>query len=362
MQSFYDAAKERQGHFRDTSPTITAEGATPLDASGQRNGHLLANGCEEENLYPTLRGEKGATRFFIERDINGWGKTGRPPRSMVSSQVACVNFLLPLAEIEGAILAVIRAIDGDVTSVATIEHQGNLSPVEFEWIGLGGPLEKGEAPTRGKYVTNIDALIVAETHAGRRAYLLEWKYTESYGRNAYKGEGKAGETRRRRYSGLYSAESSSFNGTVPMDYFLYEPFYQLMRLRLLADLMACEEELGVTEAKVVVVVPEGNTAYRETITSPPLKEKFKNCQTVSGVFRATLKQPEKAFGIVCPSVLVEAVERDCGAAASEWVKYQRERYGLYQGDDWALSEAQVAEGMELADMGLAEDASEWPPY
>ena len=62
---------------------------------------------------------------------------------MVSSQVACVNFLLPLAEIEGAILAVIRAIDGDVTSIANIEHQGNLSPVEFEWIGLGGPLEKG---------------------------------------------------------------------------------------------------------------------------------------------------------------------------------------------------------------------------
>ena len=74
-----------------------------------------------------------------------------------------------------------------------------------------------------------------------------------------------------------------------------------MRLRLLADRMANKGELGVTEAKVVVVVPEGNTTYRETITSPPLADRFPNLKTVSDVFRATLKRPNDAYAIVCQS-------------------------------------------------------------
>jgi hypothetical protein len=46
-----------------------------------------------------------------------------------------------------------------------------------------------------------------------------------------------------------------------MDDPLYEPCYQLMRQRLLADRMIDKGELEVTEAKVVAVVPEGNIAY-----------------------------------------------------------------------------------------------------
>ena len=141
------------------------------------------------------------------------------------------------------------------------------------------------------------------------------------------GNGQAGETRRRQYSAKYNAESSSFNGIAPMDELLYEPFYQLMRQRLLADRMIDKGELEVTEAKVIAVVPEGNTAYRERITSPPLVQRFPNLKTVSDVFRATLKRPDDAYAIVCPSVLVAAVERECGDAAAEWVSYQRERYG-----------------------------------
>ena len=41
-----------------------------------------------------------------------------------------------------------------------------------------------------------------------------------------------------------------------MDDFLYEPFYQIMRQRLLGDRMVQEGEFGVDEAKVVVVVPD----------------------------------------------------------------------------------------------------------
>ncbi len=335
MPSFRDIARERQSDFRNTSSTISANGRNPTDDKGQRHGHLLALGHEDENLYETLRGNQGAKHFFRQRAIKWWRDTNRtgdtrdgdgPTRNMASSQVACVNFLLPLRDFSGALLAILRALDTDVESVVDIKHDSNVSPVEFEWIGKGEPLERGAAPTRGANTTSVDAFMVAETAKGRRAYLLEWKYVEEYRRGAYLGAGRSGETRLKRYSDLYNSESSSFNGRVPITDLLYEPFYQLMRQRLLADRMVKLGELEVSEAKVIAVVPEGNKAYRERITSPPLAEKFPNLKSVSGMFRSTLKRPDDAYRIVCPSQLVDAVEQACGNATADWVKYQRERY------------------------------------
>ena len=247
---------------------------------------------------------------------------------MASSQIACVNFLLPLVEIQGALAAFLRAIDEDVREIVTIEHQGNTSPVEFEWIGTSGPLEKDAPPTRGANTTSVDAFMVSETGQGRKAYLLEWKHVEGYPtRNNYLGSGSQGKTRLGRYSDPYNAESSSFNGIAPIEELLYEPFYQLMLQRLLADRMVMDRELGVSEARVIAVVPEPNTAYRNRMTSPPLAQRFPNLKSVSDVFRATLKQPDEAYAIICPSLLVEAIERGCGKAVTDWTAYQRQRYG-----------------------------------
>ena len=209
--SFADAAKRRQGCFRDISSTVSLEGRSPSDDKGVRNPHLLALGCEKENLYPGIRGADGATGFFSQRRIKWWklssgdGKADGPTRDMVSSQVACVNFLLPLAGIHGALTAILRVIDDDVCSIVDIHHEGNTSPVEFEWIGCGRSLEG--AGTRGAKATSIDAFLVAKTDAGRRrAYLLEWKYAEPHlstrsTRPDFKGKGKSGDTRRKRYGG-----------------------------------------------------------------------------------------------------------------------------------------------------------------
>ena len=101
-----------------------------------------------------------------------------------------------------------------------------------------------------------------------------------------------------------------------------------MRNRLLADRMVLKGELDVSDARVVVVVPDGNTTYRERITSPPLAERFPDLGTVSDVFRATLKHPDGTFKTVSPSTLIKAVERECGEAVSCWAAYMRERYGL----------------------------------
>ena len=86
-------AKQGQQRFRDTSCTISASARNSSDDSGKRNPHLLALGCEEENLYPGIRGVGGAVDFFGVRRIKWW-KSSRsgddtrgpgPTRNMTSS-------------------------------------------------------------------------------------------------------------------------------------------------------------------------------------------------------------------------------------------------------------------------------------
>ena len=326
------------------SGCISDRGRSPTDDKGLRHTHLLALGCEVENLFPGIRGEGGARDFFSQRDVKWWtspasgdyGKADKPTRNMASSQVACVNFLLPLAGIPSALLSVLNALDDDIVDVCDITHAGLTSPVEFEWIGRGPSLEGGS--TRGSQNTSIDAFFVAKTREGRkRAYLLEWKYVERYLRTnpEFKGEGPEGDTRRLRYAKRFHASFSSFNPvTAPdLDDFLYEPFYQIMRQRLLADRMVEERELGVDEAKVVVVVPEQNWPYRtvsdrSTTTSPCLAQRFPQLDTVEAVMCATLKKPGRHFAMVAPSFLLNAVSTSLPDETAEWAGYWRDRYGV----------------------------------
>ena len=144
-------------------------------------------------------------------------------------------------------------------------------------IGLDHALEGPAQKTRGANTTSIDALLVAETASGRRAYLIEWKYVEEY-RGRYLGDGSKGATRLERYSEAY-AESPFLPDSTPVTVWFYEPFYQIMRQRLLADRIVTKGELGVRDAKVVIVVPECNLAYRKRITSP-LAAEFTSARTV----------------------------------------------------------------------------------
>ncbi|MCE2457131.1 MAG: hypothetical protein J4G14_04885 [Dehalococcoidia bacterium] len=166
---------------------------------------------------------------------------------------------------------------------------------------------------------------------------MEWKYVEQYlrTRTEYKGSGASGETRRLRYTKLYHGSYSSFSpDTAPdLDDFLYEPFYQLMRQRLLGDRMVQEHELGIDEAKVVVVVPEGNWAYRvicdrNAVTSPPLAQRWPEHETVEAVMRASLRDPAAKFAMVAPSTLLNTVVQSLPSETSEWARYWNVRYGV----------------------------------
>ena len=170
-RNFGQRERKRQAAFRKGL-------TTPTDPIGLRHDYLLALGREEENLFPTLRGGNGALRFFADRGIKWWNarRSGdvsdgkRPTRNMASSQLACVNFLLPLIDIPGTLTAVLKAIDDDVTGVVAIEHEETSSPVELEWIGLNHALEGPSVKSRGANSTSVDAFMVAEIPSGRRAY------------------------------------------------------------------------------------------------------------------------------------------------------------------------------------------------
>ena len=341
MKQFGQRARHQQGLFRDSSNTVSLEARTPSDGKGRRNGHLLAVGHEEDNLFPPLRGPQGAGAFLGARGVHWWRssrsgdetKVNGPTRNMASSQISCVNFLLPLVGAPEALMAILRAIDDDVLEVATLSYKPRgsettvSSPVEFEWVGRDTCLEGGPG-TRGANTTSVDALMVGVTDTGvRRAYLFEWKYVEQYKNAEYLGNGKSGEARRRRYSDLYADPESRFNGQVPLEELFYEPFYQIMRLGLLADKMVQDKEFGITEAKVVVVCPEGNDDYRNTITSPALKERFPSAASVEDVIHAAIREPA-SFRLMSPEKLVAAIRKSSAAeAVSQWLAYQQERYG-----------------------------------
>ena len=119
----------------------------------------------------------------------------------------------------------------------------------------------------------------------------------------------------------------------PVTAWFYEPFYQIMRQRLLADRMVRNGELGVREAKVVIVVPDVNRAYRERITSAGVGSgNSPNAREPSeDVLRAALAQPDGAF---CPAFLLTRwqtpVRRYCGNEIAEWSEYLKE--SIWGGD------------------------------
>ncbi len=333
---FGTIARARQARFRETLPEAAR---TPTDDKGRRHGHLLAQGQEHHNLLPELRGPGGAVDLFRSRGIKWWrnarsgdvpGVDG-PTRNLASSQLACVNFLLPLARRPPALLAFLRLVDPEVIAVEPIPDRAGGEPalVEFEWVGWDAPLEGGRV-TRGAMQTSADALVVGRTAEGLRAFVFEWKYCEEYTRPSDKGAGTSGDTRRGRYQARYAAPDSSFRGDVPLDDFLFEPFYQLMRLRLLADEMqrgGVTPSLAITDARVVVVCPAANHDYLVPVASTPLARRYPELPTIEVVIQATLRDPR---GIqVASSEMLVAGLRASGVAdkLGDWLDYHALRYG-----------------------------------
>lgn len=182
MSRFLESEKPEQIRFKITSPTFSDPAHEDGIYKNNPYAFCLPVECSEQNLFPEIR--QPALSFFADRQIK-WhdGQNGKPSNHLCSSQVACVNFLFPLADKPDALARVLRTVFPEINQMLPVE---NGLYVSFEWIGaknyLGERMGKNAQRTRGANFTSADAIVMFERKDKRRQIvLIEWKYTESYG-------------------------------------------------------------------------------------------------------------------------------------------------------------------------------------
>ncbi|MCJ7655588.1 MAG: hypothetical protein MUO97_09900 [Dehalococcoidia bacterium] len=224
----------------------------------------------------------------------------------------------------------------DIAEVISITEDKPLTDgtypfIAFEWIGTRDYLEeakrKGMRRTRGANFTSADFAFRFRENDGRVHLVLgEWKYTEEYGRN-YKGSGHQGDVRKNNYINLFRKREGVFSANEDRDKLydslFYEPFYQLMRLQLLAQEMESNTEMDADTVSVLHVSPEANYEFRKNVTSDYLKERFPRKHVLE--IWQQLAPKDKFISISVEEMLgsIEQIE----ASNQNWVTYLCKRYG-----------------------------------
>ena len=228
------------------------------------------------NLWEGIRAD--AIQYFARNKIPWWnGDENGPTGHILSSQVSCVNHLYLLRQRPDLAKAVLRAIDSEIVEAEVVDY----GCVEFEFIGKRQYLKEREF-SRGTNCTSIDAFMIGRTaHGSRRAFLVEWKYTEIYRR-----QDKYNTERAAVYDDLIRADDLPFKPIEPQAFY-FEPFYQMMRQTLLGWQISKHEDYGCTSYRHIHVVPEQNAEFHRNITAPLLKG-----ASVSEAWWAVLKRPE----------------------------------------------------------------------
>lgn len=314
---FIPAQRLAQGdHFAAVCPEPGYKGAA----------YRLAPHHREFNLAPSIR-EK-APAYFADNQITWHIHASHG----LSSQVCCLNFLMPLATRPDALSKVIGCALGiDPPQMLEVERGPGDEPwfVGFEWIGERDYLNEGGASssrTRGANATSSDA-IVRFHHAGRiETLLIEWKYTETYGTpipNKFR-EGasrSSNEVRTDRYRELIFTPNGPIRDDLGLkleDYF-WEPFYQLLRQQMLAFRMEKAREAGAERVRVLHISPAGNRRLH-AVTSKALKRFGTDA---FAVFAETLVDPSAFIGRTIEQVFGPVIAE---MPSDPWAAYLAGRY------------------------------------
>ena len=298
----------------------------------------LADECADENLSKGIR--TSAIQYFKDRRIpwhEGLDDSTVPSNHLCCSQSCCVNFLYPLASNPERVRLVLGSFYPELAEALPIYKdkplpEGGSPYVAFEWIGTRdylGELKRKKGPrTRGKYFTSADFAFRFRRNDGKVQLVLgEWKYTEFYGRSDL-GEQKPvrKDNYRRsfhRTDGVFGPARESLYGT-----FFFDPFYQLMRLQLLAQEMEAGDLGQEREADVVSVLhicPMANGEFREArnVTSPGLKREFPGKGTLE---IWTELVPDDKFLSISVEELLDTIRRQGANLDADWVSYLESRY------------------------------------
>jgi hypothetical protein len=334
IPTFRDREKEK---YRDPE-FKQALFSKDAQARGTYKGHAydfcLADTHSAENLHQSFRDE--AIAYFASRHIrwhDGHGSKMLPSSHLCCSQSCCVNFLFPMQSNDRLLAAVFKAIYPEMRmplpmAAGDINAEGGLPYLSFEWIGLtdylGETRRKPGRRTRGANYTSADfAFRFQRTDGQIQIVLGEWKYTEYYG---HEDKG-TNQTRLDNYAEAFRRLPGVF---ICKDQELYrglffEPFYQLMRLQLLAQEMEANHEMGADIVTVLHVHPAANKEFTERVTSEYLSVRYPG-QDVMGIWKQLVDQIK--FRTISVENLLQLIGKARLLADLAWVDYLQTRYTL----------------------------------
>lgn len=215
------------------------------------------------NLWTGIR--EDALHYYKQNKITWWDSGDEPTGHLLSSQIACINHIYYLRQRQDASTLVLRNIENTIQKAVKID----TGFVEFEKVG-SKKLGKEKHLIRGANCTSIDAIMIGENIYGKKIlFLIEWKYTESYGSES-KLKGESGKRRLEAYKELLYLKDCPISVS-NIEALYYEPFYQLMRQTLLGWQMVTRKEYECEDWVHLHVIPDDNKELKNTITSPYLK-------------------------------------------------------------------------------------------
>jgi hypothetical protein len=267
--TFSATERARASAWKQTTTTLPAAAKVPAayvgkdgSVSGPKYDFCLPAEYSALSLLPEVR--EAALALFAELGVP-WhaGICGGPGNHLLSSQVQCVNALGQMVADPDRIVRALAPILG-TAEVDQIEPGRWLT---FEYIGSEDYLHEAVSGKRirGAHCTSVDAAFVHRTQDGlRELVLIEWKYTEHYGRRTVVPAKDA--VRYQRYGRLLSAPDSPIvTDLLPFEDLLQEPLYQLVRQQLLANELEKAGAHGADRVRVLHVLPAGNGAYQSSL-------------------------------------------------------------------------------------------------
>ena len=287
--------------------------------------YRLEPGHRALNLFSAVR-EQAAAYFGPPRNI-AWH---RHADHGLSSQICCVNFLMPLATQPEALGEVIgRALGRPHIRMIPVEQGVDGEPwhVDFEWTGRQDYLSewpKTGTATRGANVTSADAMVRFERDGRVETLLIEWKYTESYG-TPPRESSKAERIRRYEHKAFHPDGPIRADLGLKVEDLFWEPFYQMFRQQMLAHRMSRAHEDGAERVSVLHISPRGNRALHK-VTAPALKDMGADAFEV---FRSILVRPEDFTSVAIEDVFGTTLEHH---KAEPWAAYLRDRYSFLSPD------------------------------
>jgi len=325
MGYYLDRERLTQAMLKHQEGFFSALACADGEYYGRNRPFCLPPECAEENLFAGIR--ETALRYFADHRIK-WhqgSESGiKPNNHLCSSQVCCVNFLLPFADKPEALVALLQPCFPTIQHVLPMEDTGEY--VAFEWIGERDYLgeKKGtKERTRGANCTSADAAVFIEHEDGmRQIVLIEWKFTESYGAQSIK-VAASGTDRSKTYQPLLDRADCPLDVTrlTSTDDLYYEPFYQLMRQQLLAHEMELAHEKGADTVSVLHISPAANMDLRK-VTSRGLRHLGDTCFTVWGA----LQVHSDRFRSVTTGDLFGVFSAEQFPALKTWHQYVVSRY------------------------------------